>query len=234
MKNLNPVLLIISAVLLILNFYFISEAGRLESRVMRIVTSISFFIIYLFSSSPREKFFFMAFILLIVADLLRLGFELPVYKKFLFICMILVYVFLNIHISRYIKNVKANNLQKVILVVALTINIVMLFMVVEMAEYKLGDIVQSSLFFLYGVALISLMVFAFAFNHHYSNEVTFFFICAVLSFVFGDISGFIAYFVEVDEFYYPDRLFYLLALAGLVKFASLEKTELQRNQEEWL
>lgn len=201
---------------------------------MRIVTSISFFIIYLFSSSPREKFFFMAFILLIVADLLRLGFELPVYKKFLFICMILVYVFLNIHISRYIKNVKANNLQKVILVVALTINIVMLFMVVEMAEYKLGDIVQSSLFFLYGVALISLMVFAFAFNHHYSNEVTFFFICAVLSFVFGDISGFIAYFVEVDEFYYPDRLFYLLALAGLVKFASLEKTELQRNQEEWL
>lgn len=234
MKNLNPVLLVTFVILLVLNFYFISEAGLVEIRWMRIVSSITFFIIFLTGSTIREKFFSMAFALLVVSDLLILEFENLTIRKLYFFCMVMVYIGLIFHIKKYLKTLKSNNFQKIILVAGLSIYIVMLFMVVDMASNKLGDLVQSALFFLYGAALLALMIFAFAFNHRFSNKVSFYFICAALGFVFTDISRFIAYFVGVEEFYYPDRLFYLIGLASMVKFASLKKTGLLRNEKEWV
>ena len=148
--------------------------------------------------------------------------------------VILAYISLIIHISPYVKNLKTNFFQKVLFVLVLAINTVMLFLLIDMVEGGMDDNIHSLLFFLFGFVMISLVIFAFSFNHRYSNQSSFYFICAILGFIFSDISGFISYYLKVDEFYYPDRLFYLIGLLCLVKFANLDKAEVLQYSEDML
>lgn len=169
-----------------------------------------------------------------LSDFLMLNYEDPLFKKITFVLVIIAYIALILYISPYVKNLKTNFFQKVLFVLVLAINTVMLFLLVDMVDGEIDDSAHSALFFLYGFAMISLVIFAFSFNHRYSNESSFFFICAVLGFIFSDISGFISYYLKVDEFYYPDRFFYLLGLLSLVKFANLDKPEAVQYSEDML
>lgn len=225
MKYFNPTLFVSAFLLLLANFFIISEYGLVEERMARITSSLFLFLVYLISSPKKEKLFLLGFIFLIISDFLLLDYESPVIKKVVFIVMILGYLSFLFHIRPFIQNLQTNLFQKLIFVVALIINTILLYFLIEMAEDKMDDLLHSILFFLFGITLIALVVFAFSYSHRYSNSASFFFICGILGLVFSDISGYIAYYLEFEEFYFPDRLFYLLGLVSLVKFASEDKAE---------
>jgi hypothetical protein len=225
MKYFNSALFITAFILLVLNFFIISEYGLIEERIARIASSSILFLVYLFSVSKKEKFFIIGFIFLIISDILLYNYESPPIKKLVFVVMILGYLAFLFHIRPYIQNLKTDLGQKLIFVVALSINVVLLYFLIEMAEDKMDDLLHSALFFIFGITLITLVVFAFSYSHRYSNKASFFFICGILGLVFSDISGYIAYYLEFEEFYYPDRFFYILGLVSLVKFALEDKSE---------
>lgn len=189
----------------------------------RFVSMVFLFSLFLYLTRKKEKFLTTAFALLLLSNLLLLEYEVPFIRKLNFVLVILAYSFLIFHIAPYIKNLKASMIQKIIFIGVLGINSLMLYFLVDMVENRIDDVYHSSLFYLYGIAMILLIIFAFSFNHRYSNNTSFFFVCAAMGFVFSDISGFLAYYMEVDVFYFPDRLFYLLGLLSLVKFSSMDK-----------
>lgn len=234
MKRLNPVLIISGIVLLIINFLVIFQYELLESRWLRIISSFFYLILFLKVSKKNEIFLIGSFFLLVISDFLMLDYENPLLKKLTFILVIIAYIALIFHIRPHIKNLQTNFFQKILFVIILAVNTVMLFLLVDMVEGGMDDSIHQALFFLYGFAMISLVIFAFSFNHRYSNKASFFFICAVLGFIFSDISGFISYYLKVDEFYYPDRFFYLLGLLSLVKFANIDKSEGLQYSEDML
>lgn len=225
MKYLKPVLLVTVLVLLLVNFYIISEYGLYVERIARLASSSILFLVYLSSAPKKEKFFTIGFILLIISDILLCNYESPPIKKLRFVGMIFAYLAFLFHIRPYIQNLKTDLGQKMIFVVALSINVVLLYFLIEMAEDKMDDLLHSILFFIFGITLITLVISAFSYSHRYSNKASFFFICGILGLVFSDISGYIAYYLEFEEFYFPDRFFYILGLVSLVKFASEDKNE---------
>ncbi len=225
MKQLNPLLAVSGIILFLFNFFIIYSYGIIESRWTRFASILLFFILYLKVSPSKEKFLITAFGLFVVSDLVLIHYEIPWVKKMKFMLVILAYASLFMHIRPYVRKLKTNLLQKSVFISVLAINTVMLFLLVDMVKPKIDDAIHSFLFYLYGVSMIGLVTMAFSYSHRYSNRSSFYFICAVLGFIFSDISGFIAYYMDLQEFYFPDRFFYLAALACLVIFAKVDKEE---------
>lgn len=154
MKYFNSALLITAFILLIVNFFIISEYGLLVERIARIASSSILFLFYLVSASKKEKFFITGFIFLIISDAFLYNYESPPIKKLVFLLMIFAYSAFLLHIRPYIQNLKTDLGQKLIFVVALSINVVLLYFLIEMAEDKMDDLLHSVLFFIFGITLI--------------------------------------------------------------------------------
>ncbi len=184
MKQLNPILGISGILLLILNFFVISQYGLMESRWLRIISSFFYLGIFFKVFNKRQSFLLLGFFLLMLSDFFMLNYEDPLFKKITFGLVILAYISLIIHISPYVKNLKTNFFQKVLFVLVLAINTVMLFLLIDMVEGGMDDNIHSLLFFLFGFVMISLVIFAFSFNHRYSNKSSFYFICCHFRFYF--------------------------------------------------
>jgi hypothetical protein len=225
MKNLKTLLIVIGAILLITNFYVIYEFGLLESRWLRILGTSILFSIFLIGAKRKEPFLLIGFILLLVSDFLLLKYEIPWVKKLTFTLVILAYMSLIKHIRPYVRNLEANLLQKGLFVGVLGINIVMLYLLIDMAGSKWDDSWHIFLFYLYGMSMIVMVIFGFSYSNRYSDKSSFYFLWAVLGFVISDISSFMAYYLNVEEFYYPDRIFYIIGLLCLVKFSQRGKNK---------
>ncbi len=225
MKNLKTVLIVIGVILLIANFYIILEFGLMESRWLRILGTTVLFSIFSIGSKRKEPFLFLAFLLLLLSDFLLIKYEVPWIKKLTFIFVIMAYLSLIKHIRPYVRNLETNLFQKGLFVGILGINIVMLYLLIDMAGTKWDDSWHTFLFYLYGMSMIVMVVLGFSYSNRYSNKSSFYFLWAVLGLVISDISGFMAYYLGVELFYFPDRLFYIIGLLCLVRFSRMDKNK---------
>ena len=223
MKNLRNLLVLIGIILLASNLYVISEFGLQESRWLRILGTSILFFIFLIGAKREDKYLIFGFSLLLVSDFLLIKYEIPWVKKLTFTLVILAYLSLIKHISPYVRNLEANLVQKLMFIVILAINVVMLYFLIDMVGDKWDDSWHTYLFYLYGMTMIVMVVLGFSYSNRYSNKSSFYFLWAVLGFVISDISGFLAYYLNVGEFYFPDRIFYIIGLLCLVKFSRMDK-----------
>ncbi len=225
MKNLKTLLIVIGVILLITNFYTILEFGLEESRWMRILGTSILFFIFIIGAKRKEPFLIIAFFLLLLSDFLLIKYEVPWIKKLTFVLVIMAYLSLIKHIIPYVRNLETNLFQKGLFVGILGINIVMLYLLIDMAESKWDDSWHTFLFYLYGMAMIVMVILGFSYSNRYSDKSSFYFLWTVLGLVISDIAGFMAYYLGVEEFYFPDRLFYIIGLLCLVKFSRMDKNE---------
>lgn len=225
MKNLKTILVVIGVILLLTNFYIILEFGLLESRWLRIIGTLILFSVFLVGAKRKEPFLIIGFILLLVSDILLLKYEIPWVKKLTFVIVILAYLSFMNHIRPYVKNLEATVFQKVLFLGVLGINIVMLYLLIDMAGTKWDDSWHIFLFCVYGIAMIAMVILGFSYSNRYSNKSSFYFLWAVLGLVISDISGFMSYYLNVEEFFFPDRMFYIIGLLCLVKFSRMDKNK---------
>lgn len=225
MKNFRNLLVLIGIVLTVSNLYVIFEFGLQESRWLRILGTSILFVIFLKGAKKEEVFLITSFSLLLISDFLLIKYEIPWVKKLTFILMILAYLSLITHIRPYVRNLEANVGQKILFVGILAINVVMLYILIDVVSYKWDDSWHKYLFYLYGMTMIVMVVLGFSYSNRYSNKSSFYFIWAVLGFVISDISSFMAYYLNVGEFYFPDRIFYIIGLLCLVKFSRMDKNK---------
>lgn len=223
MKNLKTLLVVIGVVLLLTNFYIILEFGLLESRWLRIIGTLILFSIFLVGVKRKEPFLILGFTSLLVSDILLLKYEIPWVKKLTFVIVIIAYLSFMNHIRPYVKKLEATVIQKVLFVGVLGINIVMLYLLIDMASTKWDDSWHIFLFCVYGIAMIAMVILGFSYSNRYSNKSSFYFLWAVLGLVISDISGFMSYYLNVEEFFFPDRMFYIIGLLCLVKFSRMDK-----------
>lgn len=223
MKQLNPLLVGTWIILLSVNLFVIFQYDLAERRWLRVISSGIFLLIFFTQVKNTGRYLKMAFLLLFLADLLVLGFEYSGFSTIFMIFMIAAYACLFLYVRPFIKDLKVNYFQNPLPVAIVLINIILLFFLKDMAGEKLDGYFYSFIFLLYGLTIIFLLFIAFSLNNRYSNQASFFFICAILGFMFCEISAFIAYYLDIPEFYLSHRFFYLAGLACLVNFAGLEK-----------
>ena len=214
---------VIALVLLIANCFVIFQFDEDTSRWARLVSTSLFFLILLWQNSFDKKIL-SAFCLLIISDLLLFYYENNLANAATFLTRISAYTMLILAVIPELKYLKSNLFQKTVFFVAFILNLGMLYLLVDMVPDKFMYPYLNILFYAYGISMITLVIAAISYSNRYSNKTSFYYTAATLCLVFSDITSFIAYYLEFYEFYFPDRIFYLLGLAGLVKFSTFARS----------
>lgn len=162
--------------------------------------------------------------MLLISDLLLFYYEFSLGNAAAFLCRISAYILLVLVVTPELRNLRTGIFQKILFVVVLGLNLAMLVVLVDMVPGKFKYPFLDILFYAYGMSMISMVIAAISYSNRYSNQTSFFFTAATLFLVFSDITSFIAYYLEFSVFYFPDRLFYIAGIAGLVKFSSLSRS----------
>ncbi|WP_300436957.1 hypothetical protein [Christiangramia sp.] len=209
----------LTAIILLANFYIIFAYDLEVSRWARLV-STSVFMFLLLLQRTYSKRLLGVFFFLLISDIGLFYYENPLANAGTFLMRITAYLLLVFVVGSELKKLQTSLFQKVLFVVVFTLNLAMLYLLVGMVpgEYVYPGL--NLLFYAYGISMISMVIAAISYSNRYSDKTSFFFTAATLCLVFSDISSFIAYYLEFEEFYFPDRFFYILGIAGLVKFNS--------------
>lgn len=165
-----------------------------------------------------------AFIFLWISDFGLFQYENPISNSATFLMRISSYILLVLVVTPELRRLKANYLQKLIFVTVFTLNLAMLQMLVGMVPESFVYPGLNILFYIYGFSMIAMVIAAISYSNRYSDKTSFYYTAATLCLVFSDITSFIAYYLEFYEFYFPDRIFYILGLAGLIKFTTLGRS----------
>ena len=214
---------VIILVLLFVNCFIIFEYDQEYSRWARLLSTLILFIILLWRNS-MSKTLAGAFFFLLISDLLLFFYEDPLANSATFLMRIAGYLTLVLAVSPELRNLKTSTFQKLLFFVVFTLNVAMLYTLVDMVPEKYNYPYLHTLFYIYGTAMITLVIAAISYSNRYSDSTSFFFTAGTLGLVFSDITSFIAYYLEFSEFYFPDRIFYILGIASIVKFASFSRS----------
>ncbi len=217
-KNL---ILAVTLVLILINcvvtYLFDLDAGRWAG----LITTLIFCLLLIGRGMGNLKIP-GAFSFLLFSDILLFYYENSLANTATFLLRISAYLLLISSVFPEIRHLKSSLFQRFIFLLVFSINLVMLVFLIDMVPAKFGYPYMNVLFYAYGISMLALLIAAISYNNRYSDEPSFFFAAAALFLIFSDITSFIAYYLEFYEFYYPDRIFYILGLAGLVKFARFE------------
>ncbi|GAA4644664.1 hypothetical protein GCM10023115_26240 [Pontixanthobacter gangjinensis] len=205
------------------NCFVIYEYGQDASRWGRLITT-GIFLFLLICQKVYSKRILSAFVLLLLSDTLLFSYEDSLANTATFLLRISAYLMLVFTVLPELKNLKSSLFQKLIFFVVFVLNLGMLFMLVDMVPPKFGYPYLNVLFYAYGISMITMLIAAISYSNRYSNKTSFYYTAASLCLVFSDITSFIAYYLEFYEFYFPDRIFYILGIAGMVKFATFARS----------
>jgi hypothetical protein len=229
MGQINKMLLLVSVLLLVVNIWGILNFDLETSRWLRLFSSGVFLSLFLWKSSAKNKWLNSAFILLFISDIFLLNYESSIFRSLTFIAGILAYTFLFLRILPKIKNLKSSLTQRIIFGFIFLLNAGLLLFLVDMIpqELEFNNPLENLLFLLYGLAIITLVIAAISYSNRHANAPSFYFTIAVFGLAFSDITSFIAYFLQFPEFFYPDRVLYILGLAALVRYTGLKKKKME-------
>lgn len=214
---------VITLALLLVNCFIIYEFDQDASRWARLISTAIFLILLIWQRTYNLKIL-VAFCFLLISDLLLFYYENALANTGTFLMRISAYLMLVFTVVPELKNLKSSLFQKLVFFGVFILNLGMLFMLVDMVPAKFGYPFLNVLFYAYGISMITLVIAAISYSNRYSNKTSFFYTAATLCLVFSDITSFIAYYLEFYEFYFPDRIFYILGIAGLVKFTTFARS----------
>ncbi len=211
--------------MLIINLSVIYFYDVESSRIIRLVSTILFFLFFILNKGYNKSLLLIAFALFLVSDICMLRYEELIFNRLTFLTTILAYSFIAIHIFPKIKLLKNNKWVFIIFSLVLIVNTLMLNELIHMVEFKLIDKTHEILFYVYGDAMIVMGLFAANYNFRYNSTQSTLCMYFVLGFILSDIFAVMAYYLNFEVFYFPDRIFYILGISVLVSYSVLELDE---------
>ena len=232
--NKKLILTIVSVILLVINLFVIYKYDVAESRIIRLASTALLFLVFLAFKGFKNKTVLAAFIFFLISDIFIQKYEDPLYNKLTFITTIIGYSILALHILPKLSFKKTNKLLITIFAIVVLINTYMLYELIHMVEFKPIDKTQEFLFYIYGVAMITMGLFGGNYNFRYNSSQSTFCMFFVFAFILSDISAVMAYYLNVTVFYHPDRFFYILGLALMTAYATFDFKEEVLFEEDYV
>jgi hypothetical protein len=202
----------------------VSNLDEMLGRWVRFASMLSFFLLFI-SPWYFKKRGLLVFTLLLISDGLLINYEDPVFNALLFIVRTAIFLSLLGLVFGRLRQLQTNLFQKIIFIIAIVLNIFLLYNLVEMVPPGQSYTFYDILFYLYGVAVIVCVTGAVSFSNRYANRASIFFLGSVLSLAFSDLTYFIAFTLGFSEFSLVDIIFNILGITFLLKFMFLERLE---------
>ncbi len=187
-------------------------------------TMISFILLFI-SPWYYTKRGLLLFGLLFISDGIFIFLEDPIFNALMFLVKTATYLTLVWIVINKLKNLNTNLFQKIVFALAVLLNIFLLHNLLEMMPVGEHTLLFDFLFSLYGFSIIICVSAAVSFSNRYTNKASIFFLGAVLSLVFSDLTYFIAFILGFNEFYFVDRIFNIVGIALLLQFMRKYRTE---------
>jgi len=163
------------------------------------------------------------FLLLLVSDALLINYEDSVFNALIFLCRAAIFLALFILVFDRLRHLQTNLFQKIVFVVAIGLNVFLLYSLVEMVPPGQSYTYFDILFYIYGVSVITSVSGAVSFSNRYANRTSIFFLGSVLALAFSDLTYFIAFHIGFSVFALVDIVFNILGISFLLKFMFLDR-----------
>jgi hypothetical protein len=160
-----------------------------------------------------------ALVLLIIADAFALRYHEALSQQAFFALQSLAYIFLVFHIGKYLVKQKLKRYQIGYTAIVIFLNSSFIVILGDLLSEEVKDQMVQNLFYVYGIATIVFISGGILYYDRFPNDLSASFLIAVAGFVVSNLMGFPAFFMEFQEFYYLDRMFYVLGTAGLVSYS---------------
>lgn len=209
---------LITLLLLLAYFFVIENFGLWEMRYMRILSCAFFLGFVLFTTGFKKRVLTLSLSLFLVSAILSIQNEILIVRKLNLAIVVIAYLLLIVEVLPFVRKLKANGLQKVILIIILSLNVLLLFSLVEIEGYKIEDFTQFLLLILRGLCIIGMVIVAFSFTNRYSNLISIYFLITVFSLALSDLFAFVSFYMDIQDFIFLDRLFYLFGLSALAHY----------------
>lgn len=224
MKQPAYIIIFLCLILAVINIYVLYTYDLPVRRWARIISTALLLIPVIYFTGFKRDLLLGSFVLYLLAGFLSLQNEILLVRKINLGVVIIIYLLLFLHVLPFLRKLKTDLFQKVVVILIITINILMLFILNDLDE-TIQDITHLLLLILRGISIIALMIMAFSLATRYSNEYSFYFLLAVLGLVLSDIFAFISFYLREGAFIYADRVFYVLGLASLAHYTILYRKE---------
>lgn len=192
------------------------------------------FVFFLLFLSPRyyTKRGIPLFLLLLVSDGLLINYEDQLFNALLFIVRSGIFLTLMGLVINRLRHLKINLFQVIVLILAIGLNISLLYMLVEMVPLEQSYTLSDFLFYVYGFSVIASVTAAVSFSNRFANKSSIFLLGGVLSLVFSDLTYFIAFNLNFSMFYIVDRIFNMIGIALLLRFIQLDTRSFAKSYQE--
>jgi hypothetical protein len=208
---------ILFVLLVVLNVVVIAMFDLGTSRTVRLITVGVLFLFYIFHTKRKHKG--VAFILLF---LFLKDFGMLYYYEFIgnsvyFLLGTIAYIGVILE-SVYLKKSPLDMGVVLGFVLCLLIGITSVFLLYDSLSSAFLETLNVPLFFLYGIFSLLMVFAAINYNKVYNSSRSFIFICLTLCFCLSDFLSYIAFYLNLDFLFYPERISYILGISVLIFF----------------
>lgn len=230
MMNHKTLLLSLSGLLILVNFSLLMVFDPEVNRWGRVLSTLSFLALFLSQFNHKKILLLGALIMLLISDIAALEYQKSFSQKTFFTFQSLAYFFLIWYTGRYLIKQKFQKNQLIYLALVFLLNTFFMLVIGDLLSEEVRDPGVEALFYLYGTSSIILISTGILYYDRYSNDLAASFLIAVIGLVLSNLMGFPAHFMDFWEFFYLDRLFYVLGTAGIVTYSYyLGKNSTQDN-----
>jgi len=219
--NLKKIIPILALVLVIYNCVGIYSFNLEYTRVIKLISTIVLFVVYLIFKGYKKKNFLFAFICFIMADIFMLQYEELLFEKLTLFMIGLAYLSISIYVYPKIKFLSISKWGLFILLFLIIINLYLYFEILDLINTTSKTIFQGIVMIVFGISVIVMGLFASIYNFKHNSVQSVYFILFVFIFILGMIFNAIAYYGKIEAFFYLNRSFYVIALSTMLLYCVL-------------
>lgn len=201
------------------------------SRIARVLSVFILFGYFLKQKGYRQPPIFIAFVAILLRDILILDYETPANKTAAFCFTIVGYLALFAGVAKKVNFGRSKPSLAAFGILLLGLNFFNVYYLSNVVAKAVDTSLQFLLFFVQAAALLLLGISGYVYNDRYSGRGPLLFLCAVFSIILADCFGLAAYFYGLEGAYLPERLLYLNALYFLVRYTLARNNALPAIEE---
>ncbi|NNE32533.1 MAG: hypothetical protein HKN40_09200 [Winogradskyella sp.] len=217
---LKKILIILTSILLIANFYVISECTTHDRRVINLISIICYFLVFLGFGGAKKILLLYSILAFLGTDYLLIYYDTnEVVTKVIPVLKISAYFLLTVSVFEKVKLL--NNKSSIIIgfLVIIALNVLWMFNLIWKSSEKFNDNFEIVLHLLYGLIMVWMCTIAINCYMRFKTTKSLFFLLFILGVILSDASWFLAYYFDIKFFFYIYTILYFIGLAYMVRYA---------------
>ncbi|MBP1838816.1 hypothetical protein [Formosa algae] len=188
---------------------------------LRVINTFLYLVVFVLFKGYRKKKLAIAMLLFFVSDFCVMNYNQLLYNNLTSIIRTLGYFFIALHLVPKFKLEMESKKALLAYSIVIIFCAVMFYELIDLMSLTLQDVFHKYLYFSYALVLLILLIIVGNYNFRYNSIQSTTSMYFIFSLIISDLFAFITYYLDMDAFYYPTRIFYIIGLATLTAYAVL-------------